>query len=227
MSRYADFPKQLKPREKFMLSGGDSLSSIELLAIVLSTGTKDKSVMILAHELLEKYGGIEQLIKTDIGELCQNIGIGESKAIKISALGYINIKISDEQAKVKRTKIKNSQQIYDFMKPFAALEVENFHVICLNSTNIIISYKRIFKGSLNSVNLNPREIFKYVLQENAAKICLVHNHPSGEVKPSNADIQTTKYLIQCANSIGIEIVDHIIIGRNNFCSLREKYDIIF
>lgn len=113
------------------------------------------------------------------------------------------------------------------MKPFCELEEENFFVICFDVTNTIISYKKIFKGSLAAVNLNPREIFKYVLKENSAKICIVHNHPSGNTTPSSADIQATKFLVESAKLIGVQIIDHIIISKNNFCSLREKYDIIF
>lgn len=218
---------ELKPREKFLLKGGDQLTAVELLAIILETGSKDNSVHVLSTNLLYKYGGLKGIISQSIDELKSNKGIGEVKAIRLRAIyNIINI-ITEERYFKNDYFIKNSKDIYKYMKHYEYLEEENMFVICLNFKNKVINCKLLFKGTISGVTIHPREIFKYVLEHNASKICLVHNHPSGDPTPSLADLKVTKELIKVSKEIGIELIDHIIISSNKYCSLRDKYDIIF
>lgn len=227
MSNFKNMSDGLKPREKFILRGGESLHAFELLAILLNTGSKNQSVLKMTWHLLEKYDGIEGLVSQDIDELKSNDGIGESKALKIKVLYFLLLKIEEEEGTKERVKVNSPEKIYAFMKKYANLKEENFFIVCLAADNHIISYRRIFKGTLSSVALSPREIFKYALEQNSSKICLVHNHPSGNPEPSSADITVTKEINHLAQLIGIEVVDHIIIAQKKYCSIRKKYDIMF
>ncbi len=215
----------LLPREKFIKYGGDSLNEVELLAIILQVGNKKYSVNVLSQILLEKYGGLENLINLPLESLMENDGIGLTKAIKIKSLYYINQKVKYNNKK--KYKVQCSKDIYNYIKAYELKEEENFYILCLNNNNEILGHRHLFKGNLNSVMISPREIFKEALFINSKKICLVHNHPSGNVTPSRADIKSTDLLIQGASLIGLQIIDHIIIGSNTYFSLNDSEIIQF
>lgn len=217
--------KYLKPREKFIKIGGDSLNEVELLAIILQVGNKKYSVNVLAQILIEKYGGLENLVNQPLNELMKNDGIGEIKAIKIKSLYYINEKIKNNFKQIE--KINNSKDIYKYVKSYELKEEENFYIICLSNNNEILGHRHLFKGNINSVMISPREIFKEALFINSKKICLIHNHPSGNLTPSKEDIKSTNYLIEGATLIGLKIIDHIIIGKNDYFSLNDNEIIQF
>lgn len=226
MSKYKNLSNNLKPREKFKYLGPETLNELELLIIILATGSKKNSVSVLAQILIEKYGTVNNIVKQEIDELCTNDGIGEVKAIRLKSLYYLD-KILKEYKLETNINLNNSKSVYELLKDCTYFEEEQFIVVCLNSKNNYIGHKILFKGTINSVDVNNREIFKYALGLNSKKIILAHNHPSGNTNPSKGDVEVTKYLVECSKSIGIEIVDHLIITKTDYLSLREKYDFLF
>ncbi len=217
-----------KPRERLLLYGGETLNDAELIALILQTGNKKFSVYTLASFLLQKYGNIENLIDQSIQELITNDGIGEAKAIKIKSLYYIYKSIENNKIfKTKNYKINGPDDIYKYANWIGQKEEENFYIVCLKNNNEIICIKHLFKGNLNSVMISPREIFKETLSFNSNKICLIHNHPSGDLTPSVADIKSTEKLIEAASIMGIKVIDHIIISKTNYYSLNEQKVINF
>ena len=210
------------PREKILLKGVESLSNSELIAVLLRTGTKEKSVMELANDILMYDSrGIRFLKEASIEELCEIDGIGISKASLIKAALELGVRISESIPE--KYSIRNPWDIYEYyMESMRYLNHEIFKTVLLNTKNEIISDINISSGTLNSSLVHPREVFKYAIKKSANKIILMHNHPSGCTKPSNEDINITKRLVECGRIIGIEVIDHIIIGDGSYFSFKEN-----
>lgn len=210
------------PREKMLKDGVESLSNAELIAVLLRTGSKNKSVLELSYELLRKdYEGIRFLKSASIEELCEIEGIGLSKATLIKAALELGIRVSESE--VIRYQVKNPWDIYIYyMESMRYLKEEVFKTVLLNTKNEIITDINISCGTLNSSLVHPREVFKQAIKKSANKIILIHNHPSGSVEPSLEDINITNRLVECGKIIGIEVIDHIIIGDGIYFSFKEK-----
>ena len=210
------------PREKMLKDGVKSLSNAELIAVLLRTGSKNKSVMELADELLKVDNeGIRFLKSASIEELCEIDGIGVSKASLIKAALELGVRISESE--VVRYQVKNPWDIYKYyMESMRYLKEEIFKTVLLNTKNEIITDIDVSHGTLNSSLVHPREVFKNAIKKSANKIILIHNHPSGNVEPSTEDINITNRLIECGKIIGIEIIDHIIIGDGIYFSFKES-----
>ncbi len=210
----------LKPREKSIHFGIKSLSEVELLALILQSGTKNESVMVVSQRLIDKYGGIEQVVLQSNQELITNHGIGQVKAIKINAIKVICDLIIQNQKELK--KIKAAKDVYEVTKHFSNCEQENLLVISLNIQNQIVAIENVYQGTINQMVIHPREILRSGIKNLAFRIILVHNHPSGNLKPSVADIKTTEKLIVAAQMIDLEISDHVIISKLGYYSMREN-----
>ena len=210
------------PREKMLKDGVKSLSNVELIAVLLRTGSKNKSVMELADELLKVDNeGIRFLKSASIEELCEIDGIGVSKASLIKAALELGVRIAESE--VVRYQVKNPWDIYKYyMESMRYLKEEIFKTVLLNTKNEIITDIDVSHGTLNSSLVHPREVFKNAIKKSANKIILIHNHPSGNVEPSKEDINITNRLIECGKIIGIEIIDHIIIGDGIYFSFKES-----
>lgn len=202
--------------------GVKSLSNAELIAVLLRTGSKNKSVMELADELLKMDNeGIRFLKNASIEELCEIDGIGISKATLIKAGLELGVRVAESE--VVRYQVKNPWDIYKYyMESMRYLKEEVFKTVLLNTKNEIITDIDVSHGTLNSSLVHPREVFKNAIKRSANKIILIHNHPSGNVEPSNEDICVTDRLIECGKIIGIEIIDHIIIGDGIYFSFKES-----
>lgn len=202
--------------------GVESLSNVELIAVILRTGSKNKSVMELADELLKiDNEGIRFLKSASIEELCEIEGIGISKASLIKAALELGIRVAESE--VIRYQVKNPWDIYKYyMESMRYLKEEVFKTVLLNTKNEIITDIDVSRGTLNSSLVHPREVFKNAIKKSANKIILIHNHPSGNVEPSKEDINITDRLIECGKIIGIEIIDHIIIGDGIYYSFKES-----
>ncbi len=216
---------QLKPREKALLFGIDKLNDVELLAIILQTGSKNESVHVVAQRLIDKYKTLTNLVRQDYLELIQNYGIGQAKAIKIMALKTIIYSISSDNSRNKS--INSAKDVYNITKAFAYQNQEVLIVVSLNVANYVIHVEPVFQGTVNQIQVHPREVFASAIKNMAASIILVHNHPSGNVKPSCADIKTTLMLMEVSDIVGIKIADHIIIGQHQYYSMRENEEIDF
>lgn len=214
-------PSEDRPREKLIKKGASILTNSELLAILLRTGNKKENVVNLSNRIFNKYN-LKSLSKIELSELKKIEGIGEVKASQIIACFEFSRRLNSFK-KDKNPKIQNAKDIVKIFEPeFSTLKKEHFKGIYLNSRKKIIKEETIFIGSLNESVVHPREIFKIALSENAAAIILLHNHPSGDPTPSKFDIEITKELIKSGEILGIEILDHIIIGDNKYTSFREK-----
>lgn len=211
-----------RPREKMLTKGEKSLSNAELLAIILRTGTKKQSVLELANYIINKDSqGIRWLNDITIEELCKIDGIGISKAAQIKASLELGIRISS--AKPIRYKVTNPWDIYKYyMDSLRYLNKEIFKIILLNTKNEIICDIDISVGTLNMSVVHPREVFREAIKRSSNKIILMHNHPSGNIEPSNEDKNVTSRLVKCGELIGIEVIDHIIIGDGLYYSFKEN-----
>ncbi|EHJ08569.1 RadC family protein [Staphylococcus simiae] len=209
------------PRERLLTYGAKSLSNSELLAILINTGRKGFSSIDISNELLGKYSSLSQLKKVSINELTNIKGIGLHKAITLKAVFELAERISQPDI-IKKFKITKPEDVAELMMPsMKDLAQEHFMLILLNSKNIVIKQVCVFKGTLNSSIVHPREVFNIAIKESANAVIAVHNHPSGDVTPSQEDIITTIRLKECGELLGIELLDHIIIGDNKFTSLVE------
>jgi len=218
-----DLPIDDRPREKLLLRGVQSLTDAELIAILLRTGRKGKSVVDLAREMLEEEGSLSVLASKSVESLTKYQGIGKDKAATLVAAFEIIRRVESNIHSYKEKKITTPNDVAEFFIPLLRDELqEKFIVICLNSANKIQKYKAIFTGTLNSSIVHAREIFKFAIDNNSANIILMHNHPSGNCDPSSEDIAMTKKIVDAGKIIGIEVFDHIIIGGNNFSSFVER-----
>jgi DNA repair protein RadC len=217
-----DVPKDARPRERLLSDGPESLSNQELLAILLRTGTKDESVLELAQRLLHHFEGLRSLKDATIEEMTSIKGIGKAKAMQILAALELGRRISrlsyDERYEI-RSPEDGAKYVMEDMR---FLSQEHFVAIYLNTKNQVIHRKTVFIGSLNSSIVHPREVFKEAIKRSAASVICAHNHPSGDPTPSREDIEVTKRLAESGRIIGIELLDHLIIGDHTFISLKEK-----
>jgi len=215
--------KYERPRERLIKYGVDKLSDIELLAILLRMGTIKKSAIDLAREIFGKYkNSFRKLDSVSIAELNQIKGVNTAKIAQIKAALEIGKRFLREKAENKK-KVKTSQEIVDYYKPYLRdLKKEVFKVILLDGRNRIIKDVHLSEGSLNSSIIDPKQVIKEAIQESASALIFIHNHPSGESEPTKEDIKITNHLIQICNLMGLKILDHIIIGDNNYTSFLDK-----
>ncbi|KAB2915443.1 MAG: JAB domain-containing protein [Bacteroidetes bacterium] len=212
-----------RPREKLMLHGKGTLSQAELLAILISTGTKSKSAIDLAREILKKCGDdINHLAKMSVKELVKIDGIGEAKAISIVAAIELGGRRQIAEVKQKKS-IGHSKDIYDLFKPkLADLMHEEFWILLLNQGLKIIGERQVSEGGMTSTAVDARKIFRLAIDEGAASIALAHNHPSGSLKPSNEDILLTNRLKEAGKLLDVKVIDHVIVAETGFYSFADE-----
>lgn len=211
-----------RPRERFLRQGPESLSNQELLAILLRTGTKSESVLTLANRILVQFEKLHALKHATIEEMMEIKGVGEAKAIQILAAIELGKRLSKKELDNKYT-IRSPEDAAHFLMPeMSSLQQENFVALFLNVKNQIMHRQTIFVGSLNASIVHPREIFREAIKRSTASIIVAHNHPSGNPTPSPEDIDVTNRLIEAGKIVGIDVLDHIIIGDHQFISLKEK-----
>jgi len=211
-----------RPRERLLRQGAKSLSNQELLAILLRTGTKEESVLVLANRVLSTFERLHHLKHATIEEMVAIKGIGKVKAIQILAAIELGRRLSQKQNDDKYT-VRSPQDAAAYLMPdMTSLSQEHFVVLFLDVKNQIIHKKTIFIGGLNASIVHPREIFREAVKRSAASIICAHNHPSGVPTPSPEDIEVTKRIQEAGFIIGIELLDHVIIGDHQFISLKEK-----
>ena len=218
--RIHDLDPENRPNERFMLSGPGALSPAELLAIILRTGTKNLNVVDTCNEIISKFG-LEKLADTTTRELQKIRGIGKVKAMQIIAVFELNKRL--QYTRNTKKKFKASEDIFNYMDGRIPDETkEHLFVLHLNTKNQIIKNELVSVGTPNAALIHPREVFKSAIRESAHAIILVHNHPSGDVEPSNADKQVTDLLKKASAIIQIELLDHIIIAKTEWFSFRER-----
>ncbi|TMN21082.1 JAB domain-containing protein [Lentibacillus cibarius] len=215
-------PKEERPRERLVKFGPTHLSNQELLAILIGSGTKDESVMLLANRVLMHFEGIHLLKDATIEELTAIKGIGEAKGVLLLAAMELGKRMSQFKPN-DRYIVRSPEDGADYvMEEMRSLNQEHFVVLFLNTKNEVIHRQTIFVGSLNASIVHPREVFREAVKRSAASIICAHNHPSGDPAPSQEDVHVTRRLAESGKMMGIELLDHLVIGDRKFVSLKEK-----
>lgn len=216
-----DFPPEERPRERLIKEGPKSLSNAELLAIMLTTGNKKENVLELSKRLIGEYD-LRTISRIRANSLKKTFGVGQAKACRLVACFELGRRISSLKS-WKRDTISSAKDIAKLLMPgLSNLKKEHFIGLFLDSRKRLIKQETLFIGSLNSSIIHPGDIFKTALAESAAAIIIAHNHPSGDPAPSKEDIEISRQLVQAGDILGIQLLDHIIIGDNNYISLSEK-----
>lgn len=221
--RINDIPENERPIEKLLINGPDSLNNAELLAIILRTGIRGENVIALSNRLLSEVDGLDGLLVSNYSEITNIKGIKKIKASQIIAMVELFSRFKTLRSLSKGYKISSPSQLSEMlMNEMTDLSQEVLKLIMLNTKNEVIGVKDVFKGSLNTSIVHPREIFKEAVKRSSASIIICHNHPSGDPTPSKEDINITMRLKECGSIMGISLLDHIIIGNKKFVSLKEK-----
>ena len=220
--KFKDLPKNELPRERFIKYGVESLSNEELLSIILKTGTKNIPVNVVSLEILSSIKDITKLKDMKINNLTNIKGVGRVKAITLLASIELGRRIYNSNNNLKRYNIKNPIDIISYFNELLKDKKQEFYVLYLDNKNNVIENKKLFVGTLNKSIVHPREIFKEAYILSSASIVCVHNHPSGNVTPSQEDISLTRKIHEIALIHEIKLLDHIIVGDNNYFSFYEN-----
>ncbi len=216
-----EMPSHERPRERLQHFGPQALSTTELLAIILRTGTKGDNVLDLANRLLAKYGGLAGLVRADFRELCAEHGMGEAKSAQVKAALEIGRRLSLLQTET-RYKIRTPADAANLvMLDLAYLDTEQMRILLLDSKSQLVEKVNSYQGTVNSAVMRAAEIFRPAIIRNCPGLILCHNHPSGDPTPSPEDIEATRRLVEAGRILDIELVDHIIIGHQRFVSLKK------
>ena len=214
--RLKELPPSDRPREKLLELGAENLTDSELLAILIRTGTSGKNAVDLARELLNHFGGIDNLSKASVEELSSFKGLGRAKAVTLKAAFEIS-----KRVKVNRNrKITTPEEAYEAVKNFSYKETEHFGILTLNRKGFLINVHVVSVGGTGSASVNPKEVFSPAVRDLAEAVILFHNHPSGDPIPSREDIEVTRKLAEAGRLLGIEVLDHIVLGNDSFVSLK-------
>lgn len=217
-----DLPPEERPRERMMHHGANALSNAELLAILLRTGTRNESAIHVAQRILQQAGSLRQLVDMSLTELMQINGIGNAKAVQLLAGIELGRRLALSRHSETST-ISSPRDVADLLfEQLRYLQKEHFVCLFLNTKNHVIGQETLSIGSLNAAIVHPREVFRAAIKCSSASIICAHNHPSGDPAPSPEDIQLTRRLMEAGSIVGIEVLDHIVIGDGKYVSLKEQ-----
>ncbi len=210
----AELPAHERPRERLIEKGAQALSDAELLAILLRTGARGRSVLDIARDLLAVFHhDLEALARASVAELCKVRGIGSAKAVEVCAAFALARRMAGSVPE-DRTRISAPEDVADLMREaLRGRPQEEFHVLYLDTKNGVLGTDCITVGLLDRSQVHPREVFRNAVQKSCSRIVLVHNHPSGDPTPSPEDIACTRELVKAGHVVGIEVIDHVVIGR--------------
>lgn len=225
--RIHDLPPPDRPRERLEVCGADALSKPDLIAILLRTGTVGRSAIHIAEELLRQFGSLQRLAHATLDELRAVKGIGRDKAVTLQAAFSLARRIAAE-IRQEAPLLDTPERVAElFREETREFRVEVFQVLLLNTRRRLIRVERLSQGTLDTLLVHPREVFRAAISANAAALIVLHNHPSGDPTPSEADIRVTRDLIRAGQLLKIDVLDHVILGQasqerpRDFVSLRE------
>lgn len=223
MNTIKTWAEEDRPREKMLSKGKDSLSNAELIAILIGSGNDKESAVDLSRRILrDNKDNLNELAKMSVNDLTQYRGIGEAKAVSIVAALELGRRRRSSEA-IEKAFIQNSKIAFEcFYGQLSDLDHEQFWIMLLNNANRLIKLERIGVGGLSSATADPRKIFKSAIENNASSIMLCHNHPSGNIVPSRSDKQLTSNVVKAGEIFSIKILDHIIIGNDNYFSFADE-----
>ncbi|MGI3375653.1 RadC family protein [Providencia stuartii] len=217
-----EYEENLQPREKLLAYGMVALTDVELLAIFLRTGRQGESVIELAERLLKEFGSLYLLLQADYSKLSKCKGIGVCKFSQLQAISELARRFFAEQFLYEDVISDPNLLKMRLVELFSGQEREVFTVLFLNNQHQIISYEELFRGTINRVEVHPREIIRFAMKMNASAIILAHNHPSGNPEPSDADRQVTFRIKEACTLMGIKLLDHFVVGHKNCVSFLER-----
>lgn len=222
-----DIPKEDRPYEKCIKDGPEVLSDVELLAVIIRTGSRTESSLQLAQNVMEltypEKDGLLGLCRLSLNELRKLPGIGAVKGIQLQCIGELSKRISRRAATLKNTRFDNPQSVAEYyMEEMRHLQQEHFYVMFLDTRGALIRDKLMSRGTVNASLASTRDVFIKALECKAVGIILVHNHPSGDSTPSGEDCLLTRKFYEAGNLVDIQLLDHIVIGDNNYCSFKKE-----
>jgi DNA repair protein RadC len=217
-----NWPVGERPRERLYWSGPDALADAELLALQLGSGTRGRSAVDVAHEVLATYGSLNDLAGREAAELARVPGVGRAKAARLAATFELSRRLR-ARPPAQRLTLSGPAEVYAAFGPLMEdLRREVFRIALLDAQNGLLRDLVISEGTLSASLVHPREVFKPAILESAASVILLHNHPSGDPTPSREDVRLTRQLAECARLLDLRINDHVIVGRGKYVSLAEK-----
>jgi DNA repair protein RadC len=218
-----DLPAADRPRERLQRLGVEALSAQEILALILGRGIAGESVMVTAQRLLSQFGGLKGIAGASLEQLAQIRGIGIAKASQIRAAVELANRVEGYSEPGGKMQVKTPEDVASLVQGrLKDKKKEYFLAILLDTRNQLIKAAEISVGSLDSSIVHPREVFKEAISASAAAVIFVHNHPSGDTEASEDDIQLTKRLAQAGEIVGIDVLDHVIIGGKSYISLKRE-----
>ena len=220
--RISDLDQDERPRERLEHLGAQALSNAELMAILLRVGRPGENAVQMGQRLLQAVGGISGLNQAAFDELCAQPYIGPAKAAQIKAAIELGRRLMLESPE-ERPAIHSPADAANLVQyEMSALEQEELRVILLDTRNRVLAVETIYRGSLNSSQVRVGEVFRTAIRRNSANLIVVHNHPSGDPTPSPDDVAVTRAIIQAGKLLDVEVLDHVVIGRGRFISLKER-----
>jgi DNA repair protein RadC len=218
-----DLPELDKPREKMIQQGPTALSTAELLAVILNTGTKSEGVLEMSERIIKEYGERALINHKDVQAMADDLNIPLVRAAQIVAVGELGKRFF--QKKGGTTMVRSAKDAYEYLSDMQHLDKEHLRGLYLNNHYRIIHDEVISIGTVDANLIHPREVFKPALEYGAVAVILAHNHPSGIIKPSLADQEVTRQIIEAGRIMGITLLDHVIIGKGKFASIEMPYDL--
>ena len=220
--RIADLPSGDRPRERLLRVGANALSNAELLAIILRVGGVGQNAVRLAEALLARFEGLPGLARAGVGELAQIKGVGDAKVAQVKASLELGRRLL-AAAPDERPQIRSPADAANLlMGEMAFLEQENLRMVLLDTRNRVLSISTVYVGSINASVVRVGELFREAIRRNAAAVIVVHNHPSGDPAPSAEDVAVTRQVVQAGRLLDIQVLDHLVIGRGRYVSLKER-----
>jgi len=217
-----DLPLSDRPRERLLRLGPEALSTPELLAIIINTGTQGDSVLMTSQKLLSEFGNLQNIAQATIEQLSKVRGIGKAKAIQIKAALELGKRIDDPDYKPGKPVQTPEEAVKSVQSKLSGKKKEHFYILCLNTRNRVNDTRQVSIGNLDSSIVHPREVFKDAISSYASTVIFVHNHPSGDLEPSAEDINLTRRLVEAGELLGIPVLDHIIVSDKGHTSLKSR-----
>jgi DNA repair protein RadC len=220
--RIRDLPEEEKPREKLRKYGPAALKNYELMAVILGRGTRKEGVLELSQRIMSQYGNQAIFSEGDVGKVEKVLGLSPVQSCQVVAAFELGRRLFGKQYEVF---LRSPEEVFQYARDIARLKKEHFRGLYLDTRNKLLKDEIISIGTLNTSLAYPRDVFSPALENHAAAVILIHNHPSGDPSPSKDDIELTKRIYQASKILEIDFLDHVIIGDERYVSLKEKTDI--
>lgn len=217
-----EIPIDERPRERLAQYGESALSTAELIAIIIRTGSRNQNAVGLAQRLLSQFEGLAGLHRASVIELCGVLGVGEAKAVQIKAAIELGRRVLTAAVDARAQILNPSDAAHPLMAALGYLQQEQLHVLLLDSKHYVMRRVLVYSGNVNTSMIRVSEVFREAIRDNAAAMIVAHNHPSGDPTPSREDVEVTRAIVKAGGLLDIAVLDHLVIGRRDYVSLRER-----